>query len=56
MRIFRGTNLFIYLWKDSAARARMEAFVAWQDSRSAEVVTSTLTLGELLVRPMQRRA
>lgn len=55
MRIFWDTNLFIYLWEDSPARARMEALVAWQDLRSAEVVTSTLTLGELLVRPMQRR-
>jgi predicted nucleic acid-binding protein len=55
MRVFWDTNLFIYLWEDSTARARMEALVAWQDRQGAEVVTSTLTLGELLVRPMQRR-
>jgi predicted nucleic acid-binding protein len=53
MRIFWDTNLFIYLWEGSAVRSRIEALVAWQE-RDAEV-TSTLTLGELLVRPMQRR-
>jgi predicted nucleic acid-binding protein len=55
MRVFWDTNLFIYLWEDSTARSRMEALVAWQDLRKAEAVTSTLTLGELLMRPMQRR-
>ena len=55
MRIFWDTNLFIYLWEGSAVRSRIEALVAWQEERDAEVVTSTLTLGELLVRPMQRR-
>lgn len=55
MRVFWDTNLFIYLWEDSAARARMESLVAWQSAHEAEVVTSCLTLGELLVRPLQRR-
>ncbi len=55
MRVFWDTNLFIYLWEDSLARGRMESLVAWQNAQEAEVVTSCLTLGELLVRPMQRR-
>lgn len=55
MRVFWDTNLFIYLWEDSPAAARMKALLAWQEEQDAEVVTSTLTLGELLVRPMQRR-
>jgi len=55
MRVFWDTNLFIYLWEDSAAGARMEELVAWQNREGAEVITSCLTLGELLVRPMQRQ-
>src|SRR4051794_23035049 len=55
MRVFWDTNLFIYLLENSAAAARMKALLAWQEERDAEVVTSTLTFGELLVRPMQRQ-
>ena len=54
MRIFWDTNLFIYLWEDPA-RERMESLLAWQEAQEAEVVTSCLTLGELLVKPMQRQ-
>ncbi len=54
MNVFWDTNLFIYLWEESPARGRMEALVAWQKAQGGEVVTSCLTLGELLVRPMQR--
>ncbi len=53
MRIFWDTNLFIYLWEEPA-RGRMEPLLAWQEAQNAEVVTSCLTLGELLVKPMQR--
>lgn len=55
MRVFWDTNLFIYLWENSPMRARMEALVAWQNSRQAEVVTSTLTSGEVLVQPMRKQ-
>jgi predicted nucleic acid-binding protein len=55
MRVFWDTNLFIYLWEDSPARLQMEALVAWQNSRQAEVVTSTLTSGEVLVQPLRKR-
>ena len=55
MRVFWDTNLFIYLWEDSPARTRVESLAAWQDSAGAELVTSTLTLGELLVQPLKLR-
>jgi uncharacterized protein len=55
VRVFWDTNLFIYLWEDSPARARVESLAAWQDSVGAELVTSTLTVGELLVQPLKRR-
>jgi predicted nucleic acid-binding protein len=55
MRVFWDTNLFIYLWENSPMRARMEALVDWQNSREVEVVTSTLTSGEVLVQPMRKQ-
>jgi len=55
VRVFWDTNLFIYLWQDSPARTRVESLAAWQDSAGAELVTSTLTVGELLVQPLKRR-
>jgi predicted nucleic acid-binding protein len=55
MRVFWDTNLFIYLWENSPMRVRMESVVAWQTSKEAEVVTSTLTSGEVLVQPMRKR-
>jgi predicted nucleic acid-binding protein len=54
MRVFWDTNLFIYLWENSPMRARMEAVITWQHSRAVEVVTSTLTSGEVLVQPMRK--
>jgi predicted nucleic acid-binding protein len=55
MRVFWDTNLFIYLWENSRTHARVESLAAWQDSAGAELVTSTLTIGELLVQPLKRR-
>ncbi len=55
MRVFWDTNLFIYLWEDSPARARVDSLAAWQESAGAELLTSTLTIGELLVQPLRRR-
>ena len=55
MRVFWDTNLFIYLWEDSPMLARMEVLLAWQNARQAEVVTSTLTSGEVLVQPMRKQ-
>jgi predicted nucleic acid-binding protein len=54
MRVFWDTNLFIYLWENSPMRTRMGVLVTWQNSRQAEVVTSTLTSGEVLVQPMRK--
>jgi predicted nucleic acid-binding protein len=55
-RIFWDTNLFIYLFEDyghfsmqtTALRAKMI-------SRSDQLLTSTLTLGEILVKPLEQR-
>ena len=55
-RIFWDTNIFIYLFEDygelslrvSTLRRRMLA-------RSDQLFTSTLTLGELLVKPREKR-
>jgi predicted nucleic acid-binding protein len=44
MRIFWDTNLFVYLW----------ALIHWQHQHEAELVTSTLTIGELLVHPLRQ--
>src|SRR5690349_19352410 len=54
-RIFWDTNLFIYLLKGQAtvserAVALREAMLA----RGDQLLTSTLTLGEVLVKPMER--
>jgi predicted nucleic acid-binding protein len=52
-RIFWDTNLFIYLFEDHGARAnRVAALLARMRERDDELVTSMLTLGELLVRPL----
>jgi predicted nucleic acid-binding protein len=54
-RIFWDTNLFIYLFEGSSAFSRRvvklrEAML----ERGDQLVTSTLTLGEILVKPMER--
>jgi predicted nucleic acid-binding protein len=54
MLVFWDTNLFIYLWEKSAATARVEKLSAWQRRERAEVATSTLTVGEILVHPLRK--
>ena len=54
MLVFWDTNLFIYLWEDSTATARVEKLSAWQRRERAEVATSTLTVGEILVHPLRQ--
>jgi predicted nucleic acid-binding protein len=53
MRIFWDTNLFVYLWERSARTSQVEALLNWQREQHAELVTSTLTVGELLVHPLR---
>ena len=54
-RVFWDTNLFIYLFEDygvlSKAVARLRSKML---DRGDQLLTSTLTLGEILVKPMER--
>ncbi len=55
-RVFWDTNLFVYLLEGTGARA--ESVVALRQrmiERGDELLTSTLTLGELLVKPVEMR-
>lgn len=53
-RIFWDTNLFVYLIEDRGAHAeRVAALRRWMIEREDELLTSTLTLGEILVKPLE---
>ncbi len=54
MRVFWDTNLFVYLWEGSIRTRQVEALINWQHQHEAELVTSTLTIGELLVHPLRQ--
>jgi predicted nucleic acid-binding protein len=52
-RIFFDTNLFIYLLEDDGARGeRVAGMLERMSERRDELLTSTLTLGEVLVKPL----
>jgi predicted nucleic acid-binding protein len=53
MRVFWDTNLFVYLWEGSVRTRQVEALLNWQRQHEAELITSTLTVGELLVHPLR---
>ncbi len=54
-RIFWDTNLFIYLFEDGHERAdRVGALRQRMLERNDQLLTSTLTLGEVLVKPLER--
>jgi predicted nucleic acid-binding protein len=51
-RIFWDTNLFIYLWEDYGELSRVTAELRTKMLRRGDqLLTSTLTLGEILVKP-----
>ena len=51
-RVFWDTNLFIYLFEDRGERAdRVAAVRSRMLERGDELLTSTLTIGEILVKP-----
>ena len=51
-RIFWDTNLFIYLWEDYGALSQaVEELREKMLRRGDQLLTSTLTLGEILVKP-----
>ena len=52
-RIFFDTNLFIYLLEDEGARGtRVNELLERMSDRHDELLTSTLTLAEVLVKPL----
>jgi len=53
-RVFWDTNLFVYLFEGGAFAARVRQVRARMLERGDQLVTSALTLGELLVRPRER--
>ncbi|MGP8176050.1 MAG: type II toxin-antitoxin system VapC family toxin [Terracidiphilus sp.] len=56
-RIFWDTNLFIYLFEDyGELSGRVQALRKRMLERGDQLLTSTLTLGELLVKPMENGA
>lgn len=53
-RVFWDTNLFIYLFEDRGERAdRVTALRRRMLERGDELLTSTLTIGEILVKPQR---
>lgn len=53
-RIFWDTNLFIYLFEDHVARSQqVTALRERMLQRNDQLCTSTLTLGEVLVKPLE---
>lgn len=56
-RIFWDTNLFIYLFEGyGELSAKAQALRKRMLERGDQLLTSTLTLGELLVKPMEKGA
>jgi predicted nucleic acid-binding protein len=54
-RIFWDTNIFIYLMEGADARAERVAGIRQRMiERNDQLVTSTLTLGEVLVKPLEQ--
>ena len=54
-RIFWDTNLFIYLIEDQGERGERTTRLAERMiERGDELCTSTLTLGEILIKPLER--
>ena len=47
MKIFWDTNLFIYLWEDSANTERVVRLAANLESRRARLCASSLTIASL---------
>jgi len=53
-RVFWDTNLFIYLFEGAGEKAdRVAALRSRMLDRRDELLTSTLTIGEILVKPVQ---
>ena len=56
-RIFWDTNLFVYLFEDyKALSKKTEELRTKMLARGDQLLTSTLTIGEVLVKPIERGA
>jgi predicted nucleic acid-binding protein len=53
-RVFWDTNLFVYLLEGGEFAARVRQLRSRMLSRGDQLVTSALTLGELLVKPREK--
>lgn len=53
MKFFWDTNFFIYLWEDGPQTPMAKKFAQWIAAENHQVITSTLTLGEILVQPLR---
>ena len=53
-RVFWDTNLFVYLLEGGVFAARVKTLRARMLERGDQLVTSALTLGELLVKPREQ--
>ena len=54
-KVFWDTNLFVYLVEDEGERTeQVVALRQWMIEREDELLTSALTLGEVLVKPMEK--
>lgn len=53
MTFFWDTNLFVYLWEEGPYARMAGEFASWISKSNHQVVTSTLTLGEILVHPFR---
>jgi len=53
-RVFWDTNLFVYLFEGGEFAARVRQLRARMLERGDQLLTSVLTLGELLVKPLEK--
>lgn len=53
MKVFWDTNLFIYLWERKNFQAEMSRLTKWMEEGSHSLITSSLTVGEILVQPLK---
>ncbi len=53
MKVFWDTNLFIYLWERQRQASEMDLLCGWIESEGHTIVTSSLTLGEILAQPLR---
>ncbi|HEY8903382.1 MAG TPA: type II toxin-antitoxin system VapC family toxin [Chthoniobacterales bacterium] len=54
MKVFWDTNLFIYLWEESPLQTIAQQFSRAIIEGGHSVITSSLTVGEILVQPARR--